>query len=127
MPLFGRASGLVFVGRLMEDQLLEPKLALEPDEYQRFLYACAHERRSPSTHRGVDAAAAGWIYDFVHSRDDNRSELPEDWLEPLGPNPRMIGSYFGRVAIRLRRTDAFEYASALENHFHEIADTRGLP
>ena len=112
----------------MEDQLLEPKLALEPDEYQRFLYACAHERRSPSTHRGVDAAAAGWIYDFVHFQEvEPPSELPQDWLEPSKVNPRMLGAYFGRVAIRLRRTDALEYATSLETHFHEIADARGLP
>lgn len=112
----------------MEYSLSQPKDALEPEDYQRFMYACAHERRSPTTQRLIDAASYGWIYKFIHDHgEDADGDPPEDWLAPHDANPRMLAEYFGRVAIRLRRTGAFDYTSALENHFHELADTRGLP
>ncbi|MDH3189274.1 MAG: hypothetical protein OEM39_01335 [Acidimicrobiia bacterium] len=38
----------------------------------------------------------------------------------------MLGEFFGRVGIRVRRTPAFEYATALEKYFHDIADSKEI-
>lgn len=89
------------------------------------MYACAHERRSPSTQRLIDAASYGWVYRFIQEHGVE-SEDPHvgDWLEPHDATPRKLAEYFKRVGLRLRHTEAFGYATSLESHFAEIADAR---
>ncbi len=109
---------------------LQPREALEPDDYQRFMYACAHERRSPSTQRLIDASSYGWVYRFITEHGEEADTPPtagDGWLDPHDANPRMLGEYFGRVAVRVRRTGALDYATSLERYFNDIADSRGLP
>jgi hypothetical protein len=102
----------------------QPETALSPDELQRFMYACSHERRSPTTQRLIDAASYGWIHFFIrsHGEDAEHHPLADDWLEPHDASPRKLQEYFGRVAIRLRDTAAHAYAAELEAYFKEIAD-----
>lgn len=102
-----------------------PKEALDPDSYQRFMYACAHERRSPSTRRLIDAASYGWVYRFIQENGVESEAPPEgDWLEPHDATPRKLAEYFNRVGLRLRNTEAFDYAVSLEKYFADIADAR---
>jgi hypothetical protein len=108
----------------MTEAPLQPENALSPDELQRFMYACSHERRSPTTQRLIDASSYGWIHFFIrsHGEEAELHPLADDWLAPHDASPRKLQEYFGRVAIRLRDTGAHEYASELEAYFREIAD-----
>lgn len=102
-----------------------PREALDPDSYQRFMYACAHERRSPSTQRLIDAASYGWVYRFIQENGVESDASPEgDWLELHDATPRKLAEYFNRVGLRLRHTEVFDYAASLEKYFAEIADAR---
>jgi hypothetical protein len=108
----------------MSERPSRPEEALSPDDLQRFIYACSHERRSPTTHRMIDAASYGWIHMFIRNHGENAQPANDPiyrWLDPHDADPQKLGDYFGRVAIRLRSTGAFEYATALEHHFHEVA------
>lgn len=108
----------------------QPGDALEQDDYQRFMYACAHERRSPSTQRLIDAASYGWVYQFIHLFDEDAAppEPGEAWLDPHDANPRMLAEYFGRVGLRLRQhPGAFQYSADLEAHFRRLAEARQFP
>lgn len=113
----------------MSTDLAPPKDALDADSYQRFMYACAHERRSPSTQSLIDAASYGWVYRFIQENGVESETSPEgDWLEPHDATPRKLAEYFKRVGLRLRHTEAaFDYATSLEKHFTEIADSKEYP
>lgn len=103
----------------------QPQDALEPAEYQRFMYACSHERHSPTTRRLIDASSYGWVYRFIQtfSEDAPHPPAPGDaWLDIHDATARKLGEFFGRVSIRVRHTPAFDYAAALEKHYHEEAD-----
>lgn len=107
----------------------QPRDGLEPTEYQRFMYACSHERHSPTTRRLIDASSYGWVYRFVQTFSEDAAAPPpagDDWLEVHDASARMLGEYFGRVSIRVRNSPGFEYAASLEKHFHEIADAKEL-
>lgn len=90
------------------------------------MYACAHERRSPSTQRLIDASSYGWVYRFIqdHGVEAQAPHDGADWLESYDASPRKLGEYFKRVALRLRHTEAFDYAASLEKHFTELADSK---
>ncbi len=109
----------------MSERPSRPEDALSPDELQRFMYACSHERRSPTTHRMIDAASYGWIHQFIRSHGEATSASEPDprWLDPHDADPQKLSDYFGRVAIRLRSTGAFQYAVSLQEHFQEVART----
>jgi hypothetical protein len=113
----------------MSERPSQPPDALGSDELQRFMYACSHERRSPTTHRLIDAASYGWIHMFIrrYGTDAPPPEPGLGWLDPHDADPAKLSDYFGRVAIRLRSTGAFDYATSLENHFRELADNQQLP
>lgn len=105
-----------------------PTEALTAEDLQRFVYACAHERHSPTTRRVVDAASYGWVHRFVHDHEDHPDAQPdrEDWLDHHDADPGQLSRYFGRVAVRLRGTGAHDYAGELERHFHQLADKEQL-
>jgi hypothetical protein len=108
----------------MSERPSRPEEVLNPDDLQRFMYACSHERHSPTTHRMIDAASYGWIHQFIRSHGENAS-VPDAglrWLDPHDADPQKLSDYFGRVAIRLRSTGAFEYATSLQDHFQEVAN-----
>lgn len=109
----------------MSERPSRPEEALSPDELQRFMYACSHERHSPTTHRMIDAASYGWIHQFIRSHGDGASTADPGlrWLDPHDADPQKLGDYFGRVAIRLRSTGAFDYSTSLQEHFLEVART----
>lgn len=88
------------------------------------MYACSHERRSPTTHRLVDASTYGWIHLFIRDQGEEgvRAEPGEGWLDPHDADPAKLAAYFGRVAIRLRDTGAHDYAVLLQSHFHSVAE-----
>ncbi|MGA8039152.1 MAG: hypothetical protein WCA93_03495 [Acidimicrobiia bacterium] len=113
----------------MSDTPRMPEEALAPEELQRFMYACSHERRSPTTQRLIDASSYGWIHFFIRSHGENATETPrpDDWLEPHDADPAKLSEFFKRVGIRLRDTDAHEYATSLEQYFHQLADERDMP
>lgn len=113
----------------MTDAPKQPKDALGADDYQRFMYACSHERRSPTTQRLIDASSYGWVYRFIREQGDGPESPPpgDGWLHPHDASPRKIAEYFGRVSLRVRRTDAFEYAVELESYFRALADSREFP
>ncbi|HEY4606869.1 MAG TPA: hypothetical protein VIH55_04395 [Acidimicrobiia bacterium] len=113
----------------MSERPSRPQDALAPEDLQRFIYACSHERRSPTTHRLIDAASYGWIHMFIrnHGEDAPPQEPGPAWLDPHDADPQKLGDFFGRVAIRLRSTGAFDYATLLERHFHELAAEQELP
>lgn len=107
----------------------QPQDALEPVEYQRFMYACSHERHSPTARRLIDASSYGWVYQFIQTFSEDAAGPPdpgEGWLDPHDASPRKLGEFFGRVSIRLRRTGAFDYAAQLEKYFHDEADAKEL-
>lgn len=108
----------------------QPHLVLGQEDLQRFMYACAHERHSPSTQRLIDAASYGWVYTFIHSFGDEADTTPgpgDSWLDPHDANPRKLSEYFGRVGLRLRQHPAaFDYATVLEANFHDLADSREI-
>ncbi len=100
-----------------------PEIALGTDVLQRFMYACSHERRSPTTQRQIDAASYGWIHMFIRSQDEAPEHDPGlRWLDPHDADPQKLSDYFGRVAARLRDTEAHDYALALQRHFAEVAE-----
>ncbi|MGH8912994.1 MAG: hypothetical protein ACRDZM_00570 [Acidimicrobiia bacterium] len=105
----------------MSERPRRPEDALGPEELQRFIYACSHERHSPTTHRLIDAASYGWIHRFIRSLGEDAPPTPAGpgWLDPHDADPVKLGHFFGRVATRLRSTRAFDYATSLEKHFHE--------
>jgi hypothetical protein len=113
----------------MSERPSRPEDALGPEELQRFMYACSHERRSPTTHRLIDAASYGWIHMFIrsHGEDAPPASPGPGWLDPHDADPAKLGAFFGRVAIRLRSTGAFEYATSLEKHFLGVAETIQIP
>lgn len=102
---------------------LSPGEALEPADHERFWYACAHERRSPMTMRGIDAASYGWIHLFIEGVEPGHA-LSDGWHDPRTADPRKLEHYFERVAIRLRGSPGHDYARGLEQHFKEVADAR---
>lgn len=106
-----------------------PGESLPPDELQRFLYACSHERRSPTTQRIIDGASYGWIHMFIrsNSEDAGGDMLGDGWLEPYDADAIQLSEYFKRVAIRLRNTGAFDYATDLQAHFAILAEERAMP
>lgn len=104
------------------ESLPRPDQALEPEDLQRFYYACAHERRSPMTMRMIDAASYGWIHLFIQTQDVSDQSNPE-WASPGTADPRKLEGFFERVAIRLRETSGHDYARRLEAHYKEIADS----
>ena len=106
----------------MSDRPSRPETALDPDDLQRFMYACSHERRSPTTHRMIDAASYGWIHQFIRSQGEGEVAASDPrWLDPHDADPQKLSDYFGRVAIRLRSTGAYNYAVSLQDHFREVA------
>jgi hypothetical protein len=113
----------------MSERPSRPEDALEPDELQRFMYACSHERHSPTTHRQIDAASYGWIHMFIRSHGEGAPPTPPGhaWLDPHDADPTKLGDFFGRVALRLRNTGAFEYAKSLQEHFHAVGETLQMP
>ena len=106
-----------------------PREALSPEALQRFMYACSHERRSPTTHRLTDASTYGWIHLFIRENGEEGGAMDGggDWLDPLDADPAKLAAYFGRVSIRVRNTGALDYATSLQDHFEEIAGERQLP
>jgi len=106
-----------------------PSAALPPEELQRFIYACSHERRSPTTHLVIDGSSYGWVHLFIrsNSEDGGGDVLGDQWFEPTDADPTKLGEFFKRVAIRLRNTGAHDYATALQVHFEEQAEARQLP
>jgi hypothetical protein len=113
----------------MSEKPSQPQDALAPDELQRFMYACSHERRSHTTQRLIDAASYGWVHRFIRSHGED-AQLPQpgdEWLEPHDADPAKLSAYFGRVAIRLRETGAFEYATSLEAYFDDMAEAYQVP
>lgn len=110
----------------MSDLPSIPEKALAPEELQRFMYACSHERRSPTTQRLIDASSYGWVHFFIrsHGEDATETSRPDDWLEPHDANPAKLSDFFGRVAIRLRDTGAHDYAKMLERYFEQLAEER---
>jgi hypothetical protein len=67
------------------------------------------------------------VYQFVQtfSEDAPTPPIPGDnWLDARDASPRKLGEFFGRVSIRVRNSPAFDYAAALEKHFHEEADAK---
>ncbi len=106
-----------------------PGETLPPDELQRFLYACSHERRSPTTQRIIDGASYGWIHRFIrsNSEDGGGVAVDDNWREPYDADPVQLSEYFKRVAIRLRNTGAFDYATDLQAHFAILAEERAMP
>jgi hypothetical protein len=106
-----------------------PGVALPPEEAQRFIHACSHERHSPITHRLTDGSSYGWIHLFIrsNSEDGGGDHLGDSWLEPTDADPTKLGEFFKRVGIRLRNTDAYDYAVSLQEHFEEQAEARQLP
>jgi hypothetical protein len=113
----------------MSERPPQPEEALGPEELQRFMYACSHERRSHTTHRLIDAASYGWIHMFIrhHGVEAPPREPGDDWLAPHDADPAKIAAFFGRVAIRLRNTGAFDYATTLETYFKELAEAYQAP
>ena len=106
-----------------------PRDALAPEDLQRFMYACSHERRSPITHRLTDASTYGWIHLFIRANGEEAdvTDQGDDWLEPHDADPAKLDAYFGRVAIRVRETGAYDYAISLQTHFAAVAEPRQLP
>jgi hypothetical protein len=113
----------------MSERPSRPEDALGPEELQRFMYACSHERHSPTTHRQIDAASYGWIHQFIRSHGEGAPPQPEGhaWLDPHDADPNKIGDFFGRVALRLRNTGAYEYADSLARHFHGVGEAMQMP
>lgn len=101
-----------------------PENALTADEHRRFIYACSHERHSPSTKRLIDAPSYEWIYQFIQNHGEEAPPIPAetDWLDPGDADPQKLSDYFGRVAIRLRNPETHDYATTLEKHFEGLAD-----
>jgi hypothetical protein len=77
----------------------------------------------------TDASTYGWIHLFIRANGDEGEVIDqdEDWLEPHDADPAKLEAYFGRVAIRVRDTMAFDYAISLQTHFAEVAESRQLP
>jgi hypothetical protein len=113
----------------MSERPSQPQDALAPEDLQRFMYACSHERRSPTTQRLIDAASYGWIHMFIrsHGEDAPPPQPGDGWLDTHDADPAKLAAYFGRVAIRLRNTGAIEYAKSLESHFHAVAEKLQMP
>jgi hypothetical protein len=113
----------------MSERPIRPRAALASEELQRFIYACSHERRSPTTQRLIDASSYGWIHLFIRTNGED-APVPEPgdaWLDPHDADPAKLEGFFGRVAIRLRDTPAFDYTTSLEQHFHELVEAREMP
>jgi hypothetical protein len=73
----------------------------------------------------IDAASYGWVYRVIQENGVESESPPEgDWLEPRDATPRKRAEYFNRVGLRLRNTEAFDYAASLEKYFADIADAR---
>lgn len=93
------------------------------------MHACAHKRHSPTTRKLIDAASYGWIYRFIHDFGDEAETPPPTghaWLDTHSADPRKIGEFLGRVAIRLRETPGHLYATELKNYYIELADDRDV-
>jgi hypothetical protein len=93
------------------------------------MYACSHERRSPTTHLVIDGSSYGWIHLFIrsNSEDGDGDVLGATWLETADADPAKIADFFKRVALRLRNTGAHDYATSLQLYFEEQAEARQLP
>ena len=101
-----------------------PEQALDPEELQRFVEACSREKRSPITHKTIDAISYGWLQRFISEHLDSAHGTSAPWPPPPEVNRVALSGFFSRVMLRTREGPAREYADRLAAHFDET--TEGL-
>lgn len=101
-----------------------PEQALGPEELQRFIESCSREKRSPITHKTIDAISYGWLQRFISEHLDSPDRITAPWPPPPEVNQVALAGFFSRVMQRTREGPAREYADRLAAHFDEA--TEGL-
>lgn len=100
-----------------------PEQALGAEEFQRFIEACSREKRSPITHKTIDAISYGWLQRFVCERLDTPDQVTAPWPPPPDVDRVALSGFFSRVMLRTREGPAREYADFLAAHFDETTET----
>lgn len=100
----------------------EPQDALPAEDLDRFVQSCSRERRSPLTHKTMDATSYAWVHRFIqaYSEDPTHAHPESQWLAPTEAHPKALSGFFERVGHRIRRGEARDYALALAGYFHDL-------
>lgn len=101
-----------------------PEQALGPEELQRFVEACSREKRSPITHKTIDAISYGWLQRFISEHLDESVPVKAPWPPPPEIDLVALSGFFSRVMLRTREGPARQYADRLAAQFDET--TEGL-
>jgi hypothetical protein len=97
--------------------LPSPEQVLGPEDQQRFIEACSREKRSPISHKTIDAITYGWLQRFISQRLDSEAAADVAWPPPAEVDPVALSGFFSRVMLRTREGPAREYADLLAAHF----------
>ncbi|MGH8945110.1 MAG: hypothetical protein ACRDVL_03060 [Acidimicrobiia bacterium] len=101
-----------------------PEQALGSEELQRFVEACSREKRSPITHKTIDAISYGWLQRFVSEHLDPPDRVTAPWPPPPEVDRVALSGFFSRVMLRTREGPARDYADRLAAYFDQT--TEGL-
>lgn len=98
-----------------------PEQVLGEDELQRFIESCSRERRSPITHKTIDAISYGWLQRFISEHLDSPDQVTAPWPPPSDVDQVALAGFFARVMQRTREGAARSYAERLAGHFDEAS------
>lgn len=99
-----------------------PEQALGPEELQRFIESCAREKRSPITHKTMDAMSYAWLQSFISEHLDSPDAVSTSWPPPEEVDQVALAGFFSRVMQRTREGPARTYADQLAAHFDEATE-----
>lgn len=99
-----------------------PEQALGPEELQRFVEACSREKRSPITHKTIDAISYGWLQRFISEHLDSPDKITAPWPPPPEVDRVALSGFFSRVMLRTREGPARDYADRLAAQFDQTIE-----
>lgn len=99
-----------------------PEQVLGTEELQRFIESCSREKRSPITHKTMDAMSYGWLERFIREHLDSEDIVSATWPPPPEIDQIALAGFFSRVMQRTREGAARGYAERLASHFDEASE-----
>jgi len=99
-----------------------PEQVLGAEELQRFIESCSREKRSPITHKTMDAISYGWLQRFISEHLDSPDGTSAHWPPPPEVDEIALAGFFSRVMQRTREGPARTYSEKLAGHFDEASE-----
>jgi hypothetical protein len=98
-----------------------PEQVLDANELQHFIESCSREKRSPITHKTMDAVSYGWLQRLISEHLDSIDGGSTPWPPPPEVDQIALAGFFSRVMQRTREGPARAYAEELAGHFDEVS------